>query len=48
LTLKIEIILLILGTGPLLILFLISGLGFIDIGNAVGLGIVAFLIFILQ
>lgn len=44
-TLKIGIIILILGTGPLLILLGLDALGLIDAGNAVGPGILAVLSF---
>ncbi|WNH09913.1 hypothetical protein [Thalassobellus suaedae] len=44
-TLKIGIIIFILGTGPLLILLGLDALGLIDAGNAVGLGILAVLSF---
>lgn len=45
LTLKIGLILFILGTGPLLILLGLDTLGLIDAGNAVGPGILAALSF---
>ena len=45
LTLKIGLIVFILGTGPLLILLGLDALGLIDAGNAVGPGIVAVLSF---
>ena len=44
-TLKIGIIIFILGTGPLLILLGLDALGLIDAGNAVGPGILAMLSF---
>lgn len=44
-TLKIGVILLIIGTSPLIISIIVSELGFIDIGNAVGPGIIAFVSF---
>lgn len=45
LTLKIGIIMLFVGTGPILLLLGLDALGFVDAGNAVGPGILAFLTF---
>lgn len=45
LTLKIGLIVFVIGTGPLLILLGLDALGVIDAGNAVGPGILAMLSF---
>tara|TARA_R110000823_G_scaffold66287_1_gene155250 strand:- start:197 stop:445 length:249 start_codon:yes stop_codon:yes gene_type:complete len=45
LTLKIGIIMLVVGTGPILLLLGLDALGLVDAGNAVAPGILAFLTF---
>lgn len=45
LTLKIGLILFVFGAGPLFITMGLDALGLVDAGNAVGLGILAFLSF---